>query len=646
MKEVKPSSKYILGLLKRFPKTPSLTLAKKAYKEEPKLFENIEAARSIIRMYRGTIGGENRNKIVNNEFYAKPKANTNPFSLPKSYSEERIRWHLPKSIKKVLLISDLHIPYHDINAITTAIKEGQNEKVDAVFINGDLLDFYQLSFHEKDPRKRSIGDELADGREFFKALRGAFPKANIYFIPANHEIRLERYLKVKAPELLDVEEFRLDVLLRVAEYGVEYIPYGSKCYFGKLLVEHGDKIKGAGGVNPARTLYLRLKRHAICGHFHRSTESTEKVYDGEVYVTYSTGALCHDDKTEVLTERGFVLFDKLLKSDNIAEYNPNSRKIEYKKPIAYQKYKYDGDMLLFESRRVSQLVTPEHKMLSNRSDYGNYITPAIKLYEMGKRMNIYTAGFIGGDINMDRYLLGELFGFIITDGSYRNNSNGVRLYQKTKYDRVKSILNSLNIEHSVCFPKSGVPVFNIPAKSKYATLIRSINPKKDEISRELLNSEYCFLLGLYEGLIGGDGHRRKDNKKTDYFSTHNKNTTIQFQELCCKIGFSCIIKRYEGVGNNKTDKYWYMYKCYVRKRDVSTIEKKQKIKYSGFVYDITTTNGFFVVKRDDKVSISGNCELEPGYMEVNNHNHGFAIITMDGDKFTVSNRKIVDGKVY
>jgi len=130
------------------------------------------------------------------------------------------------------------------------------------------------------------------GRLFFQTLRKNFPKANIYYIPGNHEARMERYLRVKAPELLDIAEFRIDVLLKVAEYGIEYIPHGTKCYFGKLLVEHGDKMKGSGGVNPARTLYMRLKRHAICNHFHRTTEATEKVYDGDVYVTYSVGCLC------------------------------------------------------------------------------------------------------------------------------------------------------------------------------------------------------------------------------------------------------------------------------------------------------------------------------------------------------------------
>jgi len=276
-------------LVKKFPNSPKLTLAKKLYKDNPKVFTSIEYARNVVNRIKG-LSGSKRNKDTT--LFKEPDFNYNPFDLPQSKSEPREIWKLPKSLSKVLLLSDIHFPYQDNEALTTALKYGQKEGIDAIFLNGDILDFYQVSFHEKDPRVTSIADELEMGREFFKALRKNFPKAMIYYIPGNHEARLERYLRVKAPELLDIQEFRVDVLLRVAENGIHYLPHGTKCYFGKLLVEHGDKMKGSGGVNPARSLFAKLKRHAICGHFHRTSEATEKVYDGDVVVTYSTGCLC------------------------------------------------------------------------------------------------------------------------------------------------------------------------------------------------------------------------------------------------------------------------------------------------------------------------------------------------------------------
>lgn len=277
---------------KKFPDAPDLTLAKKLYKDEPLLFKSIESARDAVRTYRGHKGKATRGLVKANDAYKPVTYNTNPFPLPESRTVKANVFTLPTSIKKVLFLTDIHIPYQDNAAIEAAVEYGKKENVDCVWLNGDTLDFFMLSFHEKDPRKNSIADELEAGKQFFAYLRNNFPKAAIYYIPGNHEIRLERYLKVKAPELLDVPDFQLDVFLKVREHDIIYVPYGSKVYFGKLLVEHGDKMKGSGGVNPARTLALKFKRHTICGHFHRTSEAMSKVYDGDATVCYSVGALC------------------------------------------------------------------------------------------------------------------------------------------------------------------------------------------------------------------------------------------------------------------------------------------------------------------------------------------------------------------
>lgn len=278
--------------LKDFPETPLLTLAKKIYKENNEVFATLETARSLLRYYSGKCGARHKSMLKDKSIIREEKGLYNPFNLPESKSITREVFRLPTSVKKVLLLSDIHFPYQDNEAITAALNDGKKEGVDCIFLNGDILDFYQLSFHEKDPRVTPIKDELAMCIEFFTNLRAAFPLALIYYIPGNHEYRLERYLRVKAPELLGIAEFNLDVLLRVAENQINYLQHGTKVYFGKLLVEHGDKMRGTGGVNPARTLFLRLKRHAACSHFHRTSENTAKVYDGESVVTYSIGCLC------------------------------------------------------------------------------------------------------------------------------------------------------------------------------------------------------------------------------------------------------------------------------------------------------------------------------------------------------------------
>jgi predicted phosphodiesterase len=279
---------YIRELIKKFPDTPNLTLAKKAYKDEPKLFTSLDTVRSMIRTIRGAHGEKSRKSAADNPNF-KPLGWQG--KIPESLSTQTNVWHLPKAYKKVLLLSDIHIPFHEPESIAAALQYGKDQGIDAIYLNGDTLDFYQLSFHEKDPRKVNIATELQMGREFLKYLRDNFD-CPIYWVSGNHEIRLQRYLQVKAPELLDITDFELKILLRFGEYGIQEVPYGSKVYFGKLMVEHGDKMRGSGGVNPARTLLLKFKRPTICGHFHRHSEATQRIYDGEVQKAWSLGCLC------------------------------------------------------------------------------------------------------------------------------------------------------------------------------------------------------------------------------------------------------------------------------------------------------------------------------------------------------------------
>lgn len=278
-------------LCKDFPKKGTLTLAKILYGKYPEAFKNIEAARSMIRGYRGELkrGIRDKSKVTPQ---STPKT-LNPYDLPQSYLYKKEPFVLPKHIKKALVMGDFHVPYQDNEAIEAAVNYGISKGVDAVYLNGDILDFFGCSFHEKDARKRPrMSEELEAGRQLLDWLRYKFPSEEIYFVPGNHEKRLERYLLVKAPELLGIDEFNLATLLRLGEKKIHWLEHSSIVYFGKLLVEHGDKIKGAGGINPAKMLLDKLKRSAICNHFHRTTSFNSKVYNGDMQMAWSLGCLC------------------------------------------------------------------------------------------------------------------------------------------------------------------------------------------------------------------------------------------------------------------------------------------------------------------------------------------------------------------
>lgn len=279
--------------LKKFPKTPILTLAKKVYEENSLHFNGVEHARDLLRYYTGLKGAKSRKKVANRETLREPTYTYNPFDdIPESFEEIREPYVLATSTKKILVLSDIHFPYHNAKALKAAIKYGIKEEVDCIILNGDILDFYALSDFSKDPSKPRLRQEIKLGKWFLNELRMAFPKAQIYYKIGNHEMRLERWLMVKAPEILDCEEFRLDILLEFARHHVILIDKYTVIKAGNLNIIHGHEYKGAGGVYPAKYIYSKSKVNTICGHYHRSSTYIDKNMNGEYNGGFSTGCLC------------------------------------------------------------------------------------------------------------------------------------------------------------------------------------------------------------------------------------------------------------------------------------------------------------------------------------------------------------------
>ena len=288
---MKPTIKreIVLEFLAKYPKHPSLTIAKLIYKKHPESFTSIETIRSIIRMVKGQ-NGENNRKVSVKTHYTKA-GNTNPFNLPESYANDYTPYIINQA--RTLVISDLHIPYQDNNAIELAIKYGLEKKVDCVLINGDLLDMPNHSRFEKDWRMRSTFEEFEATRQFLQSLRKTFPKAKIVFKEGNHDDRWERWLYVKAPEIFDDPEFKLDIRLRLGELKIDHVKDKRIIKIGKLAVLHGHEMfGGSGGVNPARSTFLKTMSSVIVGHYHKTSSHVETTMDGEVISVQSIGCLC------------------------------------------------------------------------------------------------------------------------------------------------------------------------------------------------------------------------------------------------------------------------------------------------------------------------------------------------------------------
>jgi len=286
-------AEIVLSYVKEYKDYPDLTLAKIIYKENKIHFNSAEDARSLVRNYRGHSGCANREKHKKHSVHFKPVTyKTNPFDIPESIEHKLEIFTLPKANKNILFLSDIHLPYHNVQALHLALEYGKKHNVDTIWLNGDILDMFQCSFHEKSPTGASIRHEFDVAEQFLRALRKHFPRANIYFKEGNHERRWKRYLRIKAPEVLSMKEFEIPIILKFGELGIQWIDNETLTKFGNLNVIHGNEFKGGGGVNPARSLYMRAKDNCIAGDKHKTGENTEGSLNGNIVTTWAVGCLC------------------------------------------------------------------------------------------------------------------------------------------------------------------------------------------------------------------------------------------------------------------------------------------------------------------------------------------------------------------
>ena len=279
---------------KKYPSYPTLKLARIVYSDNKLTFKDVEDCRTTLRYIEGKRGGPLLKKVKHTEFYMPESRPKNPYNLPESYEDKREPYILPTTCNNILLISDLHIPYHNIDAVTIALDYGKQQKVNTIFINGDLIDMHQVSKFEHDPKKRSIKAEFDATKEFLVQLRKAFPKASIYWLKGNHCIRWEKFLLAKVREIWDDDYFFLEERLQLNQVKVKILDDKILVKAGKLSITHGHHIfKGAfTPVNPSRGAFLRAKQSLIVGHLHRPSHHPETDLDGKIISCWSTGCLC------------------------------------------------------------------------------------------------------------------------------------------------------------------------------------------------------------------------------------------------------------------------------------------------------------------------------------------------------------------
>ena len=238
-------------------------------------------------------------KAHSNTLFRKAGSTSDTWSLPKSKSESWGPFALDDT--KVLILSDIHLPFHDEKALLAAVKEGKRRKVNCIFLNGDINDFYSSSKFDKHPTKSKLIDEIKMCREFLGWLRQEFPKARIIFKKGNHDEWFDKYLWRKAPELVGLRQVTLEHLVagklenEKEVKGVEFLEDQAKVQAGHLMILHGHELARqtiAIPVSAARKARMATGVCTLIGHYHKTSQDNFTNADGTLVSAWSTGCLC------------------------------------------------------------------------------------------------------------------------------------------------------------------------------------------------------------------------------------------------------------------------------------------------------------------------------------------------------------------
>lgn len=181
--------------------------------------------------------------------------------------------------ERTLVIPDLHAPYHDKKAWRCFLKAARYTKPKRVVIIGDFGDYYAVSSHPKSPsRKANLEWEIQETNKCLDEVE-KIGADQIVYCGGNHEFRMDRHIRDKAPELFGLKGTTVPEQYRLKERGIKFVPYMSYIRIGKVAYTHEV---GRCGVNTARATLMDFGGNIVVGHSHRAGLSYQgTVHDGQ-----------------------------------------------------------------------------------------------------------------------------------------------------------------------------------------------------------------------------------------------------------------------------------------------------------------------------------------------------------------------------
>ena len=173
-------------------------------------------------------------------------------------------------MKKIVVISDLQVPYHDERAVRNVASFIKRFKPDQVITIGDEIDLPQISrWTEGTPGwfEQSLGADRDATVEILWDLQVTD------MIRSNHTDRLYNVIMKKIPAFLALPELKFEKFMKLDELGIKF--HRKPLEFAPdWIAIHGDE--GSVKPTPGLTALDSARKHGksvVCGHTHRAGQS-------------------------------------------------------------------------------------------------------------------------------------------------------------------------------------------------------------------------------------------------------------------------------------------------------------------------------------------------------------------------------------
>lgn len=141
--------------------------------------------------------------------------------------------------ERTLVIPDVHVPYHDKVAFRCMLKAAKAMKPDNIVIIGDFPDFYAVSAHPKPPSRRAnFPWEIEQTNKALDLVDALNPPNRKEYVMGNHEYRMDRFIRDKAPELYGLKGTTVVEQLGLRKRGWNVTPFNDYIRLGKVAYTH------------------------------------------------------------------------------------------------------------------------------------------------------------------------------------------------------------------------------------------------------------------------------------------------------------------------------------------------------------------------------------------------------------------------